>query len=161
MICAFTGHRPKRLPWGSNEDDPYCQALKIMLRRTVEQAIQRGCCHFLCGMALGCDTYFAETVLAVKQDAAHIRLEALVPCLDQAEHWSAADRRRYEDLLARCDVVTVLEDTYTEGCMQRRNQVMVDRADLLITIWDGSAGGTGSTVRYARKKGLELLSIWV
>ena len=45
--------------------------------------------------------------------------------------------------------------------MRRRNQAMVDRADLLITIWDGSPSGTGSTVRYAKNKGKVLLPIWV
>ena len=161
MICAFTGHRPKRLPWGSKEDDPYCVALKIMLRRMVEQAVQRGCRHFLCGMALGCDTYFAETVLDVKKDIPDIRLEAVVPCPGQASRWHTADRLRYENLLNRCDVVTVLEDAYSDGCMQRRNRAMVDRADLLITVWNGSAGGTGSTVRYAERRGVELLPVWI
>jgi hypothetical protein len=35
VICAFTGHRPERLPWGRNEDDLRCAALKTLLRRTV------------------------------------------------------------------------------------------------------------------------------
>ena len=32
MICAFTGHRPQRFPWGGNEEDPRCAALKALLR---------------------------------------------------------------------------------------------------------------------------------
>lgn len=26
--CAFTGHRPKKFPWGCNEADARCAALK-------------------------------------------------------------------------------------------------------------------------------------
>ena len=28
ICCAFTGHRPARLPWGAHESDPRCLALK-------------------------------------------------------------------------------------------------------------------------------------
>ena len=55
MICAFTGHRPEHLPWGRDEDDPRCRALKILLRRTVQQVYDRGFRTFLCGMAMGFD----------------------------------------------------------------------------------------------------------
>ena len=55
MICAFTGHRPERLPWGRNEDDLRCAALKTLLRRTVREVYDRGFHTFLCGMARGCD----------------------------------------------------------------------------------------------------------
>ena len=58
MICAFTGHRPERLPWGRNEDDLRCAALKTLLRRTVREVYDRGFHTFLCGMARGCDQYF-------------------------------------------------------------------------------------------------------
>ena len=66
MICAFTGHRPERLPWGQNEDDARCAALKTLLRRTVREVYDRGFHTFLCGMARGCDQYFAEAVLACR-----------------------------------------------------------------------------------------------
>ena len=69
MICAFTGHRPERLPWGQNEDDTRCAALKTLLRRTVREVYDRGFHTFLCGMARGCDQYFAEAVLAAERAA--------------------------------------------------------------------------------------------
>ena len=64
--CAFTGHRPGKLPWGEDESDLRCIALKAKLRAAVESAIHEGMEHFICGMAEGCDLYFAETVLALK-----------------------------------------------------------------------------------------------
>ena len=45
MICAFTGHRPEHLPWGRDEDDPRCRALKILLRRTVQQVYDLSLIH--------------------------------------------------------------------------------------------------------------------
>ena len=159
MICAFTGHRPQRLPWGGREEDPRCLALKAMLESAVEQVAQRGCRTFLCGMARGCDTYFAEIVLARRDRG--LRLEAEIPCPGQADRWPEADRRRYHALLLECAVVHVLDDVYSEGCMLRRNRAMVDRADILITVYDGSGGGTGSTIAYANARGVEVLPVWV
>ena len=63
--CAFTGHRPGKLPWGEDESDLRCIALKAKLRAAVESAIHEGMQHFICGMAEGCDLYFAETVMAL------------------------------------------------------------------------------------------------
>ncbi len=161
MICAFTGHRPQKLPWGGREEDPRCQALKFLIEGAVDQAAARGCRTFLCGMARGCDTYFAEAVVKRRETEPSLRLEAVLPCPEQTDRWPAADRRRFEALLVQCDCITVLEDVYSDGCMLRRNRAMVDRADLLITVYDGSGGGTGSTIQYARSRGVELLPLWI
>ena len=136
-------------------------ALKVLLRRTVEQAIQQGCRRFLCGMARGCDTYFAETVLELKQSCPEIRLEAVIPCPGQPDRWPEADRKRYGVILQQCDSLAVLEDRYTEGCMQRRNRWLVEHADLLISVWDGTPGGTGGTVLHARETGVPVLAVWL
>lgn len=94
MICAFTGHRPERLPWGRNEDDLRCAALKTLLRRTVREVYDRGFHTFLCGMARGCDQYFAEAVLAARADGAQdAQLCALVPCPSPAGRLGRGFRR--------------------------------------------------------------------
>ena len=58
--CAFTGHRPVKLPWGENENDLRCIRLKAKLRAAVESAIHEGMEHFICGMAEGCDLYLQK-----------------------------------------------------------------------------------------------------
>ena len=156
MVCAFTGHRPQRLPWGGREEDPRCAALKQQLDQAINAARELGCETFLCGMARGCDTYFAEAVLAE-----NLPLEAVIPCPEQADRWSDADRLRYQKLLLRCSAIHVVEEAYSEGCMLRRNRDMIDRADVLISVYDGSGGGTGSTVEYAKKRGLTIIPVWL
>jgi hypothetical protein len=37
---------------------------------------------------------------------------------------------------------------------------MVDHAQILMTVFDGSPGGTAATVRYAETKGLRILPLW-
>lgn len=156
MVCAFSGHRPQRLPWGSREEDSRCAALKQLMNEAIDRAVAQGCHTFLCGMARGCDTYFAEVVLEKG-----LRLEAMVPCPEQADTWPEKDRQRYRSLLLRCGDIHILETAYSEGCMLRRNRAMIDQADLLITVYDGAGGGTASTVAYAKSQGVEIIPLWV
>ena len=157
--CAFTGHRPGKLPWGADEDDIRCLALKAKISAAVESAIAEGMEHFICGMAEGCDLYFAEAVLALKTRYPHITLEAAIPCPTQADRWSRAQRERYHHILAQCDVETLVQQSYTPDCMQRRNRYMVDHAALLIAANDGESGGTRSTILYALRRGVSVVDI--
>ena len=161
MVCGFTGHRPEKLPWGDNEADPRCQALKKLIYREVETAARAGAEVFCCGMARGCDFYFAEAVARLKSSQPTLRLEAWLPCPGQADLWREADRLRWEKLLDICDQVRVVEPYYTDGCMLRRDKAMVDSADSLISVWDGSPGGTGWTVRYAKQQGKKIQALWL
>lgn len=159
--CAFTGHRPEKLPWGYNEEDPRCLELKKRLWNAVQEVYDRGYRHFLCGMAQGCDLYFCETVIALRCLMYGVTLEAVVPHAGQASNWSASQRERYERLLEMCDKRTVLAPCYDRGCMQRRNRHMVDNASLLLSVYDGSGGGTGYTVAYALQQKVEVLPLSV
>ena len=157
ICCAFTGHRPARLPWGANESDPRCLALKEELARSVEEAYAAGCRHFLCGMAQGADLYFGEAVLSLRDRRPDVTLEAAIPFAGQADRWPQADRDRRQAILDRCDYETVVQHSYSPGCMARRNRYMVDRARRLIAVYDGQPqGGTFQTLAYAMQKGLAI-----
>ena len=157
--CCFTGHRPAKLPWGDNEGDIRCLALKARIRAAVESAMMEGMDHFICGMAEGCDLYFCEIVLELKGRCPHITLEAALPCPTQADRWSEASRARYHALLERCDYETMVSESYSPGCMQRRNRYMVDHASLLIAAHDGVPGGTRNTIAYAIKRGVQVVDL--
>ena len=159
LTCTFTGHRAEKLPWGYNENDPRCRRLKQTLYDTLEAVYESGFHRFICGMAEGCDLYFAETVMALKSTYPHITLEAAIPCPSQADGWSERQQARYRDILSRCDYETMVQQSYTPGCMQRRNRYMVDHASLLIAVNDGARGGTRSTIEYAFKRGVNVLDI--
>lgn len=157
-VCAFTGYRPAKMPFRS-EDDPACLALKMRLKDEIYDAIADGCTDFLCGMALGTDTWAAEAVLAVRDALVGIRpirLHAYVPFRGQDEHWSARSRKRYHQILSACDSVTVISEEYRPSCMEERNRAMVQRADTLVAVFDGKKGGTANTIRMAHEKGIRL-----
>lgn len=157
--CCFTGHRPAKLPWGLHEEDPGCMALKERIRDAVESAYAEGYRHFLCGMALGCDLYFGEIVLALRERHPDITLEAAIPCPTQADNWTDDQRARYHSLLDRCDLETLVSEKYVPGCMQRRDRYMVDHASLLLAVFDGTPGGTRYTIQYAMSRGVEIIDL--
>ena len=157
--CCFTGHRPMKLPWGMNEADPRCIELKAELASMLEAAYGMGYRNFICGMAIGCDMYFAEAVLALREIYPNVRLEAAIPCGGQPDRWSAKERQRYNRLIDAADTVTVLQTHYTPDCMMKRNEYMVDNADLVAAFYSGEkSGGTYNTIRYAKRKNKPVLS---
>ena len=40
--CCFTGHRPVKLPWNVNEDDPRCLSLKAQISTALEGIYDTG-----------------------------------------------------------------------------------------------------------------------
>ena len=157
--CCFTGHRPAKLPWRYHEDDPRCLRLKVRIADAVELAYEQGYRHYICGMAMGCDLYFCECVLALRDVHPDVTVEAAIPCPTQADTWPTAQRERYARLVAACDYETMVSERYTASCMQRRNRYMVDHASLLIAAFDGSAGGTRRTVEYAMQRGVTVVDL--
>lgn len=152
--CAFTGHRPQSLPFGFNEVDERCIALKKLLREQIIQLIENeGVAHFISGMAIGVDMYAAEIVLGLKASYPGITLECAIPCETQAIKWTEEQRDRYFDIVSKCDKETLIQKHYTADCMHKRNQYMVDKADYIIAVWDGRPSGTGKTVQFAQRQG--------
>lgn len=159
ITCCFSGHRPPRLPWGTNEGDARCAALKAELAAHLEGIYQAGYRHFICGMAIGCDMYFADAIIALRNNHPEVTLEAAIPCATQPDRWTREQRVRYNNLLDACDEVTVLKIGYTPGCMLERNRYMVDRSSLLLCCYNGAPGGTMSTILYAERSGVETIII--
>ncbi len=154
-VC-FTGKRPQSMPWGGNENDPRCVALKAQLAQAVEQAVQEGYTYFITGMALGVDLWAGEAVVRLKGRYPNLFLEAAIPCETQASSWTQHQQQRYYQLLFCCDKKTMCSRACSKASYLARNRYMVDAAQKVIAVYDGSGGGTGYTIRYARSKGRDV-----
>lgn len=155
--CCFTGYRPDKLPWGLNEGDSRCAALKDSLQQELKGLYRRGFRHFISGMAMGCDLYFAEAALALREECPDVTVEGAVPCPTQADRWPEAMRRRWRGVLDRCDLESVVQQNYSRFCMLRRNRYMVERSAAVLAVFDGAPGGTQYTLNYAMDKKREIL----
>lgn len=133
--------------------------LKFRLKHEILRAIKRdGVRYFLAGMALGVDTWAAEIVLSLRKQFP-VTLEAVIPCEGQDARWPLESQKRYQSIITQCDKVTPLQEHYTPDCFDRRNRYMIDHSDLIIAVWNGSPGGTGNTVAYARSLGKQVRRI--
>lgn len=158
--CCFTGHRPKALPFGYNENEAGCIKLKELLYENIEKLITKnGVTHFISGMAIGVDIYAAEAVLKLKEKYPKITLECAIPCKTQTNKWGKNWRERYSNILSRSDKETLLQMHYTTDCMMKRNEYMVNRSDVVIAVWNGTKSGTGKTVNYAIDNGKKVIII--
>ena len=158
--ACFTGHRSQKLPWGFNEKDERCLAMKIRLRNAIEAAIQEGYKTFLCGMAIGFDMICAETVLELKKVYPDIKLIGAIPCKDQDKLWSVKDKIRYKELLKKLDGIRCVFNKYIGAeCMLERNAYMIKKSSLLIALFDGKQGGAENTISLAKEQGLKIILI--
>ena len=156
--CAFTGHRPRKFPWGYNETDVRCTALKKVLTEQIVKLVEAGYTDFFSGMAEGADTWAALAVLALKKENPALKLHFALPCEGQADRWSASARELYFSILEQADEVVYVSREYSKGCMLKRNRYLVDHADCLLAVYNGERrGGTAMTVRYAQMQGREII----
>ena len=158
--CAFTGHRPNKLPWRRDEDAPGCVALKRTLEEQIAALADNGYTHFLSGMALGVDCWCSQIVLDLREKNLALKLHCLLPCEGQDAKWPASSQKRYHAILERADSIVYVNREYNDKCMLERDRALVQSSSLLLAVYDGGfRSGTGATVRYAQKMGREIIVI--
>lgn len=151
--CFFTGHRsiPK----------DKMTSLTADLDKTIGSLVSEGIDTFVCGGAVGFDTLAACRVIVAKKYFPHISLHLILPCRDQTARWrSSYDVALYQRIKGLADRVTYAADTYTSGCMHLRNRMMADASSVCIAYYNGGAGGTAYTVRYATDKAIRLINLY-
>lgn len=150
MIIAATGHRPDKLGGYSPKIANELRLLAHKYLVTVRPAF------VISGMALGWDQAVAVAALL-----AQIPLIAAVPFRGQESKWPAASQQVYRELLAAsARVIEVCEPGYAVWKMQKRNEWMVDHADHMLALWDGSPGGTANCMSYALQKQKSTDNLW-
>ena len=160
MCCAFTGHRPQNLPWQFNEADTNCLKLKQILNQQISQLAKNGFTDFLSGMALGSDTWAAEAVLNLRKKNPALKLHCILPCKTQAEKWPVSEQERYQKILAQADSIFFTSRNYHPNCMLERNRFMVEKARLLLAVYNGQPhSGTAAAVRHAQRLSCDIIII--
>ena len=130
------------------------EGTSALLREKIIELTSEGYRHFISGGALGADSDFAEIVIDLRKSAyPDITLEIAVPCPNQNLKWCTKDKRRYMKICQAADSVNVISKKYSDFCMQKRNEYMVDQSDFVIVVWNGEThGGTYRTFQYVKRK---------
>lgn len=148
-ICAFSGHRK------IESTEEFQTKVKIEILKLIDNGVT----VFLNGGALGFDMLCAKTVIELREIFKDIKLHLLLPCRDQSDRWSSFNRRMYEEILEKSNGIYYVSEKYEPGCMQKRNRILVDNCDCLLTYLAKSSGGTYYTVKYAEKTGKQIINI--
>ena len=105
MVVAFTGYRPEKMPFvESKKDEAYLKFRKRQLQ-VIERLIERGCTHFISGVAMGFDTWVAEDILALQKNNSSLELECAIPFPGQADRWSTSDQKRRYKILTHASIM--------------------------------------------------------
>lgn len=152
-VC-FTGHRKITVT----------QELKRRLYMELEQLVKNGVAEFYVGGAIGFDTLAEQTVAELKKSYPQVQLKLVLPCPaeQQTRKWSAENKAEYYRLLSLADSIEICCEHYTADCMKKRNQRLVDLADICVCYFNpnNDRSGTGQTVRIANQKGLSIINVF-
>ncbi len=160
LSCAFTGHRPQKLPWRYDESSEGCIKLKGVLTSQITKLVENGVTEFLSGMALGVDTICSELILAQREKKTALKLHCILPCVGQDAKWSASARERYRSILEQADSIVYVNRSYQKTCMLERDRFLVEWSDYLLAVYNGELRrGTAATVRYAKNLGRKIILI--
>ena len=146
-VCCFTGSRPEKLTRTPEE-------CKRLLVRAIMDSYEQGYRIYISGMADGVDCWAAMAVLTMRCFYPEVRLVTAPP-------FPSRRRGGMEDLntmiCALADLNVEVSGSYWPGAYDKRNKWMVDHSGRLIALMDDQNSGSGRTLRYAQKNGLETL----
>lgn len=145
--ACVSGHRA--LPKTFNKDK---------LEKAFLTLIDNGYDTFLIGMALGFDTVCFRLLEGLRKQK-DIKIIACVPCEEQDKLFSALQKDEYRQMLESADQKIVLSKNYTQKCMQKRNEFMVDNSSIVLAYLTKNFGGTKNTVDYAKKMGVVVVNL--
>ena len=130
MVVAFTGYRPEKMPFvESKKDEAYLKFRKRQLQ-VIERLIERGCTHFISGVAMGFDTWVAEDILVLQKNNSSLELECAIPFPGQADRWSTSDQKRRYKILTHATSSVIVCEHYSSNCFFERNKYMVNKANI-------------------------------
>ncbi len=152
MKIGFTGHQkiahPERWGW-----------VKDQLQQVLREVAKPGDL-VASSLAKGGDQILSQ--LAIDEG---LSIEVIIPCAGYEGAFTDTEGlAQYRKLLSKsADVIALDFPSPSENAFLAAGKKIVDRADLVITLWDGKnavgKGGTGDIVEYARELGRQVIHV--
>ena len=135
-ICAIIGCSPMCFPWGFDEEDEGCVALKLILMNQISKLRGEGCTRFAVSMDCGVGLYAAEILHGLKETDGELEAICYVPFEEQATKWTPELRERYFNALAACTEVVNVAYEKTVGCEFKAHLEAIKDSDTVIAVYD-------------------------
>lgn len=137
MIVTFCGHREVQEP----------EKVRKWLNETIEGLILDGADCFYLGGYGSFDVMAADIVRELKQKYPYIRSVLVMPYLDREYDMTGYDESIYPPL----------ENVPRRYAISKRNEYMVDKADVVVAYVVYGFGGASKTLRYSERKRKRIL----
>ena len=134
--CAIIGCSPMCFPWGFDEEDEDCVALKLILMNRITALRGEGCTRFAVSMDCGVGLYVAEILHGLKEQEDALETICYVPYEEQATKWTPELRDRYFNALAACAEVVNVGFEKTVGCEFKAYLETINEAGTVIAVYD-------------------------
>ena len=134
--CAIIGCSPMCFPWGFDEEDAGCAALKLILLNRITSLRSEGCARFHISMDCGVGLYAAEIIHGLKATDKELAAFCYVPYEEQATKWTPELRDRYFNALSTCTEVVNVSFERTIGCEFKAHLAAIKDADTVIALYD-------------------------
>ncbi len=135
-ICAIIGCSPMCFPWGFDEEDEGCVALKLILMNQISKLRGEGCTRFAVSMDCGVGLYAAEILQGLKESDDALETICYIPYEEQATKWTPELRERYFNALAACTEVVNVAYEKTVGCEFKAHLEAIKDSDTVIAVYD-------------------------
>ena len=134
--CAIIGCTPLCFPWGFDEEDEGCAALKLILINQISKLRGESCTRFAISMDCGAGLYAAEIIHGLQESDEEFQTICYVPYEEQATKWTPELRDRYFNALAACTEVINAAYEKTVGCEFKAYLEAINAADMVIAVYD-------------------------
>ena len=134
--CAIIGCSPMCFPWGFDEEDEGCAALKLILINQITRLRGEGYIRFAVSMDCGVGLYVAEILHGLKGSDDALETICYVPYEEQATKWTPELRDRYFNALAACTEIVNVAYEKTVDCEFKAPLAAINEADTLIAVYD-------------------------
>lgn len=160
MIVCGTGHRPDKLGgypfYEKVNHDKLVEIICYFLWRNSHPRCENPEDEVISGGALGFDQALAT---AAYIEGVPYRL--YLPFEDFDCKWPDGSRRVLASQMKKAvEVRYICEPGYAAWKMQKRNEAMVNDANAVLALWNGTSGGTANCIRYAEKVGRPVINLW-
>lgn len=145
MIITFCGHSNYLF------SDNVKEELKNIL---INKTRKNPTCKFYLGGYGDFDGLCLRTLREIKKDFPDIELIFITPYLDKSYSKLELAKYYYDDV-----IFPPIENTPRKFAISKRNEWMVDEADLVISFVTYSWGGAAKTLEYAKRKKKTIINI--
>lgn len=160
--CAIIGCSPMCFPWGFDEEDEGCAALKLILMNQITKLRSEGYTRFAVSMDCGMGLYAAEILHGLEGSDEEFETTCYVPYEEQATKWTPELRERYFNALAACTKVVNIAYEKNVGCEFKAHLEAINEAEPVIAVYDPDnprCEREASAVAVAKRLGKEILLI--